>query len=79
VREALTNTRKHAPGAHVLVQIGYRESQVRVVVSNGPAAPGADRELSGTGSGLGLAGLCQRIELCTARCGPGQRRTTGSG
>ena len=29
VREALTNTRKHAPGAHVLVQIGYRESQVR--------------------------------------------------
>ena len=72
VREALTNTRKHAPGAHVLVQIGYRESQVRVVVSNGPAAPSADSELSGTGSGLGLAGLRERIELMhgTLRAGP---------
>ena len=41
VREALTNARKHAPGAPVLVQLSYRESQVRVVVSNGPA--GAER------------------------------------
>src|SRR6201995_3314224 len=36
VREALTNARKHATGASVLVQIGYRESQLRVIVSNGP-------------------------------------------
>jgi signal transduction histidine kinase len=72
VREALTNVRKHAPGAHVLVQIGYRESQVRVVVSNGPAVQGADSELSATGSGLGLAGLRQRVELMhgTLRAGP---------
>jgi signal transduction histidine kinase len=72
VREALTNARKHAPGAHVLVQIGYRESQVRVVVSNGPATPGAGSELSATGSGLGLAGLRQRVELMhgTLRAGP---------
>jgi signal transduction histidine kinase len=72
VREALTNTRKHAPGAPVLVQIGYRESQVRVVVSNGPAPRSADSALSGTGSGFGLAGLRQRIELMhgTLRAGP---------
>ena len=72
VREALTNARKHAPGAHVLVQIGYGESQVRVVVSNGPATRSADSELSGTGSGLGLAGLRQRVELMhgTLRAGP---------
>ncbi len=72
VREALTNARKHAPGAHVLVAISYRESQVKVVVSNGPAARGADRELSGTGSGLGLVGLRQRAELIhgTLRAGP---------
>ena len=72
VREALTNARKHAPGAPVLVQIGYRESQVRVVVSNGPATRSGDSELSGTGSGLGLAGLRQRIELVhgTMRAGP---------
>ncbi len=72
VREALTNARKHAPAAHVLVQIGYRESQVRVVVSNGPATGSAGSELSGTGSGFGIAGLRQRIELMhgTLRAGP---------
>jgi signal transduction histidine kinase len=72
VREALTNVRKHAPGAHVLVQIGYRESQVRVVVSNGPATRSAGSELSATGSGFGLAGLRQRVELVhgTLRAGP---------
>ena len=72
VREALTNARKHAPGALVLVQIGYRESQVTVVVSNGPATRGAGRELSATGSGFGLTSLRQRIELIhgTLRAGP---------
>ena len=63
VREALTNARKHAPGASVLVQVSYTEQPVRVVVSNGPATQSADRELSATGSGLGLAGLRQRVEL----------------
>jgi signal transduction histidine kinase len=72
VREALTNARKHAPGANVLVAIGYRESQVTVVVSNGPATRSADRQLSGTGSGLGLTSLRQRTELMhgTLRAGP---------
>jgi len=72
VREALTNARKHAPGAPVLVQVGYREQQVTVAVSNGPATQSADRELSATGSGLGLAGLRQRVELVhgTLRAGP---------
>jgi signal transduction histidine kinase len=72
VREALTNARKHAPGAPVLVQIGYRESQVTVAVSNGPATRSAGRELSATGSGFGLTSLRQRIELIhgTLRAGP---------
>ncbi len=72
VREALTNARKHAPAAHVLAQVSYRESQVRVVVSNEPAMRSADSELAGTGSGLGLASLRQRIELMhgTLRAGP---------
>src|SRR5690349_14001149 len=72
VREALTNARKHAPGASVLVHVSYAEQQVRVVVSNGPATQSADRELSATGSGLGLAGLRQRVELVhgTLRAGP---------
>ena len=72
VREALTNGRKHAPGAHVLVQVGYGQSQVMIVVSNGPAPRSADSELSATGSGLGLVGLRQRVELMhgTLRAGP---------
>jgi len=58
VREALTNARKHAPGARVLVRISYEEAQVRVTVSNGPpsgrAADGSG--LAATGSGLAATG-----------------------
>jgi signal transduction histidine kinase len=66
VREALTNVRKHAPGARVLVRVSYEPSQVRLEVRNtpppGPPAP-PETSLAGTGSGLGIAGLRQRIEL----------------
>jgi signal transduction histidine kinase len=82
VREALTNVRKHAPGAQVVVRVSYDEAQVRVSVTN--TAPGAangstlySSALAGTGSGLGLAGLRQRIELVhgTMLAGP----ATGGG
>jgi signal transduction histidine kinase len=75
VREALTNVRKHAPGARVLVRVSYEPSQVRLEVRNTPPgdlAGAAQAGLAGTGSGLGLAGLRQRIELVqgTFRAGP---------
>jgi len=106
VREALTNVRKHAPGAPVTVRVGYDPARVRLSVRNGPppsvnGQPGpagsgtvgaggagvavrgaagpvlaspvlADPVLAGTGSGLGLANLRQRIELVhgTLRAGP---------
>jgi signal transduction histidine kinase len=63
VREALTNVRKHAPGAHVVVQVSYDESQVRLSVRNTAVAAPPDGGLAATGSGLGLASLRQRIEL----------------
>jgi signal transduction histidine kinase len=67
VREALTNVRKHAPGAQVLVRVSYGESQVKVSVRNGPVAdpvnPAALGDLAATGSGLGIPGLRQRIEV----------------
>jgi signal transduction histidine kinase len=63
VREALTNVRKHAPGAHVAVQVTYDESQVRVSVRNTAPAVPPDGRLAATGSGLGLASLRQRIEV----------------
>jgi signal transduction histidine kinase len=63
VREALTNVRKHAPGAHVVVRVSYDESQVQLSVRNTAVAAPPDSSLAATGSGLGLASLRQRIEL----------------
>jgi signal transduction histidine kinase len=72
VREALTNVRKHAPGARVRVQIGYGDRQVTVTVSNTPAPGPTSSDLAATGSGLGIASLRRRIELVhgTLRAGP---------
>lgn len=63
VREALTNVRKHAPGASITVRVWYEPACIRVAVHNtaptGDPTPG----LAGTGSGLGLAALRRRIDL----------------
>jgi signal transduction histidine kinase len=63
VREALTNVRKHAPGAQVDVRVSYDESLVRLSVRNTAVAVPPSNGLAATGSGLGLASLRQRIEL----------------
>lgn len=72
VREALTNARKHAPGAPVDVRVRYEPAGVRVTVSNAPPADTGDAGLAGTGSGLGLANLRSRVELVhgTMAAGP---------
>ncbi len=62
VREALTNVRKHAPGASVTVHIEYDEMKVRVLIRN-TAPAGAPAAMAETGSGLGIATLRQRIEV----------------
>jgi signal transduction histidine kinase len=63
VREALTNVRKHAPGAEVIVHVSYDESRVRLSVSNTRPMRRPEGDLAATGSGIGLASLRQRIEL----------------
>jgi signal transduction histidine kinase len=63
VREGLTNVRKHAPGAHVVVRVSYDAAQVRLSIRNSPAALPHASALAATGSGLGIAGLRQRVEL----------------
>ncbi|MFE3179456.1 sensor histidine kinase [Streptomyces violascens] len=72
VREALTNVHKHAPGARVTVEVEYDETRVRVAVRNTRPSGGPNSELARTGSGLGIAGLRQRIELVhgSLRAGP---------
>jgi signal transduction histidine kinase len=73
VQESLTNARKHAPGAEVTVLVAYRADSVTVRVANDTASRPPDRALAGSGSGVGLLGLAQRVELVggTVRAGPG--------
>ncbi|GLZ39564.1 histidine kinase [Actinokineospora sp. NBRC 105648] len=72
VQESLTNIRKHAPGAPTRVHVRYGGDRVRLTVRNDRATSTVDSGLSGTGSGAGLTGLRQRVELVggTLRAGP---------
>ncbi len=74
-QEALTNARKHAPGATVTVELAYDPSRVTLRVTN-PAPAGfrteSAREL--TGGGYGLHGMRERVELLggTLSAGPSE-------
>lgn len=62
VQEALSNARRHAPGARVAVSVGHTADAVTLQVTNGPAIlapPGAN----GHPPGHGLAGMRERAEL----------------
>ncbi|TDD85166.1 two-component sensor histidine kinase [Actinomadura rubrisoli] len=63
VQEALTNARKHAPGAAVQVEVRYRTDGVRVTVRNSAPVDEPDAALAASGSGTGLAGLRERVEM----------------
>ena len=61
VQEGITNILKHAAGATVTVQISYRVEQLRVEVVNGGTTSTRPDPLPD--SGLGLAGLRERVAL----------------
>jgi signal transduction histidine kinase len=62
-QEALSNARKHAPGAPVTLQLAYGPSDTVLVVANGRPPSGRETSpLSRTGAGLGLRGMRERIE-----------------
>jgi signal transduction histidine kinase len=71
VQEGLTNARKHAPGQPVTVTLGggpgagLDVSVVNPAGSGGPAAAGSGFPLPG--SGTGLIGLTERLELAGGR------------
>jgi signal transduction histidine kinase len=54
------------------VRVCYEQSRVRVTISNTAPTGQPDPTLVGTGSGLGIAGLRQRLEVVhgTLRAGP---------
>ncbi|WP_416978165.1 histidine kinase [Streptomyces sp. T028] len=59
-QEALTNARKHAPGAKVRVRLEYDPHEVTLDVRDSGGSPG---ELAGAGGGYGLLGMRERAEL----------------
>lgn len=60
VQEALTNAVKHAAGSEITVRLGYEAGQVLVEVTNGCGTRSAG---AAAGSGRGLAGLRQRLDV----------------
>jgi len=63
-QEALTNARKHAPGAPVTIDLEFAPAGTTLVVTNGSRPAGvATTELKNTGGGFGLQGMRERIEL----------------
>ncbi|MCR6483115.1 histidine kinase [Amycolatopsis sp. OK19-0408] len=67
VQEALTNVRKHAPGASATVSLRYHQDGLDVSVASTAASGPPDPALAGSGSGTGLAALRQRVELVGGR------------
>ena len=62
-QEALTNIRKHAPGAPCEIRLAYLEGSVELEVRNGAGTRPDAAELTRSGSGLGLIGMRERAEL----------------
>ncbi|MGW3996557.1 sensor histidine kinase [Amycolatopsis sp. NPDC004772] len=73
VQEALTNVRKHAPGASAAVSLRYHPGGLDVSVDSTAARQPPDPALADSGSGAGLAGLRQRVELVGGRFDAGPR------
>ncbi|MFE3899183.1 sensor histidine kinase [Streptomyces sp. NPDC059153] len=61
-QEALTNVRKHAPGARVLVRLEYLPDEIALEVRDS-GGHGREEELAVSGSGYGLLGMRERAEL----------------
>ncbi|GLY89739.1 sensor histidine kinase [Actinoallomurus iriomotensis] len=68
-QEALTNVRKHAPGAAVMVALRYIDGWCELEVIDSGGEPGP---LAGSGGGYGLVGMRERAELIggTLEAGP---------
>ena len=71
-QEAISNARKHAPGAAVTMRVEYRSCGTVLLVHNGPcpdgSTPGA---LARSGAGAGLRGMRERVELAGGQLSAG--------
>jgi signal transduction histidine kinase len=62
VQEALTNVRKHAPGASTRVLLTYGSTELELLVRSAAVAP-SNGAASGPGTGHGLVGMRERVAL----------------
>jgi signal transduction histidine kinase len=60
IQEALTNVRKHAPGAEVAVSVVVGEESLDATVEDRVLVPVAHASLAGAGGGYGLRGMRER-------------------
>jgi signal transduction histidine kinase len=72
VQEALTNARRHAPGASVEIRLGYEPESLSLRVSDdGPGPPNGDA------SGHGLLGMQERAAMVGGELRTGKAATGG--
>ncbi|WP_328470272.1 sensor histidine kinase [Streptomyces sp. NBC_00448] len=62
-QEAITNVRKHAPGAEVVLRLEYRPKEVELEFRDFGGRSPVDNSLGVSGSGYGLRGMRERAEL----------------
>ena len=77
VQEALTNARRHAPGAPVEVRVVGDDAEVRVEVVNSRAGTIPSPRPPGDRSGFGLVGMRERVRMLGGRLEAGP--TDGGG
>ncbi|MBY8878683.1 sensor histidine kinase [Actinacidiphila acidipaludis] len=62
-QEAMTNVRKHAPGAAVTLRLEYRPEEVELEFRDFGGKTPVDNSLGASGAGYGLRGMRERAEL----------------
>jgi signal transduction histidine kinase len=62
-QEAMTNVRKHAPGARIPLRLEYRPQEVELEFRDFGGREPVDNSLEGSGAGYGLRGMRERAEL----------------
>ncbi|SEN37607.1 sensor histidine kinase [Actinacidiphila rubida] len=62
-QEAMTNVRKHAPGARVALRLEYRPEEVELEFRDYGGKTPVDNSLGASGAGYGLRGMRERAEL----------------
>ena len=79
IQEALTNVRKHAPSGSAQVLLGYEPDRLHIEVVNDGEPGGRLRDAAGgtAGSGHGLIGMRERVQLYGGRMQAGPTTSGG--